>query len=77
MIFKKGLIFNYTDKCYFIHDIIEFDNKNYIITLDYNNPKDVSVFEYKIINDYFNVLLIDNHQIIRKVLYNSLKKEVA
>ena len=77
MEFKKGLIFDYLDKCYYIQDILKIDGKKYIVTLDYNSPKEVSIFEYKFLGDTFMVLLIQDEEIIRKILLNSLKKEVA
>lgn len=77
MEFKKGLIFDYLDKCYYIQDILKNNGKDYIVTIDYNKPKEVAVFEYKYLGNTFMVSMVKEEQIIRQILLNSLKKEVA
>ena len=55
---KVGLIFDYLDTCYYVQDIIKFENDNYIVTLNYKNPKEVVVFAYKYLGNTFLLKMI-------------------
>ena len=74
---KKGLIFDYLDICYYVQDILKVENTKYIVALNYKKPKEVVIFDYKFLGNVLMVKMVEDEMIIRNVLFNSLKKEVA
>ena len=74
---KKGMLFDFKDVKYYVHDTIEYNNSNYLIGIEYDNPRDLEVFAYKINGDKFMVKVENDNSTIKTILFSSLKREVV
>ena len=71
------MLFDYINLTYYVQDLLKIDGTNYLVALNYNDPKQTDIFAYKFLGNVFMVRKIEEKQIIKNVLFNSLKKEVA
>ena len=74
---KSGILFDFSNKQYYVHDIMKHEGNDYLVAIEYSNPKVVEVFAYKFSGDVFMVKKIDDEEIIRDILFASLQKTVA
>ena len=74
---KKGIFFDYLKQKYYIHDIVANEGTDYIVAINYKNPREVEVFAYKFEGEKFMVKYIEDNQIIKSILFSSLKNAVA
>ncbi len=74
---KKGMLFDFKNVKYYVHDTINYNNSNYLIAVEYDNPRDIEVFAYKVNDEKFMVKVENDFSTIKTILFSSLKKEVA
>ena len=71
---KESIIKDENQNEYYVHTILEYDNKDYAICLDYEDPKKVLVFEYRYINNQLEIRKEDDDTKAQLVLIYGLLK---
>ena len=71
---KESIIKDENQIEYYVHSILVYNDKDYAICLECQNPKNVFVFEYRYINDQLEIRKEDDDNEAQLVLIYGLLK---
>ena len=70
---RKGYIIKDTeDRRYIVYDKVSLDNIEYLVCMNIKDSKDVEVFKYRFIDQYFQIARIKDEKLRQEMILKSI-----
>ena len=70
---KESIIKDENGNKYYVFNTVDYNDKNYAICTAYNNANNISVFEYRFLNEQLEIRKEHDEKSIQEILLYSLE----